>query len=409
VEDSAPPNRSCLRSFHEFAYTTWDLLNGKVGNAQMLLPPPPWQIEVAIPVQQIEGYYSPHTIEAVLVRSTNEGQEIWIAQGVSSKSLSQNDTIVYTIYRPTSHSWESVSADIDGTKYYASDLFLTADGSVWGSIAGEYHQGDPVPVESVPVLSKFDEHTQRFEFAPNVLEIVPTVPDDPKLGWFPYFARIDIVLDKKRNIFWIFAENDGIYRYDPTTMVTQKWLDLPDLKVSSRLALSPNGSIFVKDFRLERMTEPYFHLYEGSLYQFFPDTREFMQLEMPDEPWPAFSGWLVDRSGKLWLGTVGYRESDGSWRLLHPDPAEYFEHAGDQAWSPPYLMLESSDGLLWYQKFLDMGPRYEGTAWYNPKTGEGCMFTNLAVNIIEDSERQLWLAADGKLYKYALSQPITRP
>ena len=199
--------------------------------------------------------------------------------------------------------------------------------------------------------------------------------------------------------FWIFAEKDGIYLYEYNSHSTTKYVDIPDLNVS-RIARSNNGTIFVLDFRLEKMTEPYYHLYEGSLLEFIPETGEFVLIEMPSEPWPAFSGLLVTQEGKLWLGATGHREMDGSWRLMHPNPDNYFEHAGDPAWSTPYLMLESSDGLLWYQKDLDMNPNYEGTAWYNPETGEGCMFTNLVVNIVEDTKQQLWIVADENLYNY---------
>ncbi len=399
VEENTSPNRNCIKPFREFAYTVWDLRD-EVDDVQVMLPPP-WKIEATIPMPQIEGYYAPHINDVVLARSTNEGQEIWIAQKMLSASPSPGSETIFTIYQPTSQSWKNVPANIDNTDYYVSDLFVTRDGSIWGSTTGEYNHGDPVPTDKVPVLSKFNESTQRFEFAPGVLDIIPTLPDDPKSGWFLYFDKIDIVLDGKQDIFWIFSEKDGIYRYDPATQVTQKWLDLPDLHVTS-LALSSDGNIFVEDFRWERMTEPYFHLYEGSLFQFFPDTRELVPLEMPDEPWPVFSGWLVTQTGRLWMGTIGYWDLSGSWHLLHPSTEEFFKHAGDQAWATPHLMLESSDGLLWYRKSLDMGPSREGTAWYNPETGKGCMFTNLAVDVIEDSEHQLWLAAEGNLYRYPL-------
>ena len=63
--------------------------------------------------------------------------------------------------------------------------------------------------------------------------------------------------------------------------------------------------------------------------------------------------------------------------------------------------MESYDGILWYNKSLD-DVIISGMAWFNPNTREGCMFTNIVSNIIEDSDRQLWLAADGKLFKYQL-------
>jgi len=87
---------------------------------------------------------------------------------------------------------------------------------------------------------------------------------------------------------------------------------------------------------------------------------------------------------------------------LYPDTEKYFENIGNPTFATPHLMLESSNGLLWYKKYLDMGINHEGTAWYDPRTGQGCMFTNLAVNIIEDSKQQLWLVANGELYKNLL-------
>jgi hypothetical protein len=138
------------------------------------------------------------------------------------------------------------------------------------------------------------------------------------------------------------------------------------------------------------------------LYQFVPKSNEIVLIDIPDGTWPIFTGMLVDHRDRLWLGAIGYREPNSEWKLIHPDPQEYFRHAGDIYWAPPSLMLESSNGILWYKKFLD-DTRASGTAWYDPQTGDGCMFTNLAVNIIEDSEQQLWLVADGKLYKAPLN------
>jgi hypothetical protein len=64
---------------------------------------------------------------------------------------------------------------------------------------------DPKP-DKVPILSKFNEQTQRFEFDPGILEIPVTQEQ--------YFLQPEIILDQQ-DIFWIFAQRDGIYRYDP--------------------------------------------------------------------------------------------------------------------------------------------------------------------------------------------------
>jgi hypothetical protein len=367
----------------------------------VILPPSPWQIEEIIPPQHIEGYDSPFLTNTVITRSTTGGQEIWIEQEMLSSSAPGVKKL-FVIYQPASRSWMVVSGNIENTEFYVEKLFVTNDGGIWGSTTGKYYKGNIVPENKVPVLTMYNEETHQFEFTPGVLEIDLMKPDDPKVSWSDYFAKIDIALDVRQNIFWIFAEEDGIYRYEPNTQTTQKWLET-DLKVFFDPAMSPDGSIFVDDFRPERNIEPYFHLYNGSLLQFLPDTKELVPLEMPDEPWPWFSGWLVSRTSELWLGSIGYRKEDGSWQLLYPETEKYFENAGNPTFATPYLMLESLNGLLWYQKYLDMGINHEGTAWYNPRTKEGCMFTNLAVNIVEDSQQQLWLVADGKLYKNPLA------
>jgi hypothetical protein len=194
-----------------------------------------------------------------------------------------------------------------------------------------------------------------------------------------------------------------------TTQTTEQEIDLSGFYVTQAVS-SLDGTIYFEKYT-DRIysTETFFRLVEGMLFQFSPETKEVVPLDIPDEPWPIFSGMLVDRARNLWLGAIGYREPDGTWYLIHPDPEGYFKHAGDAYWAPPRLILQSSDGILWYQKALDSDLRAEGTAWYDPQTGEGCMFTNLAADIIEDSEQQLWLVADGKLYKYILGQLATQP
>lgn len=390
----------CVKPFDEFAYTFWDL-ESEIGNVQVILPTYPWQVDDVVPSQQVEGYYPPFFSEVAAARSRTGFEEIWIEQNMLPFSGSAVKKI-FVVYQPDLRSWRSISGNIKDTEFYVKSLFVTSDGSIWGSAAGEYYKESVVPNNKVPVLAKYNDNTHQFEFATGVLEIDLAEPDDPKAVWSPYFDGIEIVLDKRQNVFWIFVEKDGIYRYDPDVHETQKWLEA-DLRVFFEPVISPDGSIFVDDFRIERNIEPYFHLYQGALLQFYPSTKEVVPLEMPDEPWPWFSGWLISSDMKLWLGSVGYRTEDNSWHLLHPNTEEYFNNIGNPVFAMPRLMLESSNGLLWYQKYLDMGINHEGTAWYNPKTREGCMYTNLAVNIIEDSQQQLWLVADGKLYKNSLN------
>jgi hypothetical protein len=66
-------------------------------------------------------------------------------------------------------------------------------------------------------------------------------------------------------------------------------------------------------------------------------------------------------------------------------------------------IIESSDGTLWFEKFMDTSGAFgQGTGWFDPETGEGCRFTIEATSIVEDSNQTLWIVADEILYSYAL-------
>jgi hypothetical protein len=354
------------------------------------LPALPWQIEAVLPTHDFKGY-SLLVIDTKITRSINGHQEVWIIQYLSASESGYSNKNVFQVYQTDSREWKTVSADIQDSGFFVEDLFVTSDGSLWGQTVWDTTHGWSGP-KRVPVLSKFNETTRRFEFANNVLEI-PWV-----LFSYSFFPWPEIVLDQ-HDIFWIFAKNDGIYRYDPAIQKTEKQADRSDLNVT-QTALSPDGRIYFEIYSEKIYSkESFFRLSDGMLFEFHPDTKVIIPLDVPDGTWPVFAGMLVDHKNRLWLGAIGYREPNGQWTMVYPNPQEYFEHAGDMYWAPPGLILESSDGILWYKKFLD-DSRVDSTAWYNPETGEGCMFTNLAVNIIEDSEKKLWLVADGKLYKY---------
>ena len=275
-----------------------------------------------------------------------------------------------------------------GTNIFISEVFLTNDGTIWG-----INDWDGiVNFDKGPALSKFNEQTQQFEFAQGILEIPFTREQQ--------FINIGFVTDLFGKI-WIFVQDDGIYSYDPNIQTTSKHANLDSVFVNAP-ALSTDQSFYFIDQHYGKMVsgDPPFRISEQMIFQFFPDTGELAQVEIPDEPWPMAFSTFVTESEHLWLSAVGYIDlGDESWHLVNPDPSFYFDNVGQDATASPKLMLESSNGLLWFNKYSGV---YEGTAWYNPKTGKGCMFTNLPTNIVEDDQQQLWMFADGKLYRLAL-------
>ncbi len=379
----------CIRSFREFAYYGADM-SSRINTAP---PSAPWGTETRIPLQTIEGYRVSE-IQVVASRLVGGKEEIWLVQSLDSadEAIPQS-TNSFLIYQVESKKWEVVSGDIENSGLFVNDLFVTRDGDVWGRTVWDTVHGKTNLVK-IPVISKFNESTRRFEFAKGGVEIPWT------LFSYNFFPWPEIVLDSN-DVFWVFVKNDGIYRFDPIAEATEKQADLSGINVI-QTALSSDGNIYFEAFDEKIYSEEnFFRITDKMLYKFDPKTKAIVSLGFPDKPWPVFSGMVAGRDDKLWLGAIGYRDLNGDWVLIHPDPEAYFASAGDVYAAPPTLMMESSDGILWYKKSLD-DVRISGMAWFNPNTREGCMFTNIVSNIIEDSDRQLWLAADGKLFKYQL-------
>jgi hypothetical protein len=378
----------CIKSFAEFALPSQESI--RMPEPEIVFPLPPWQFEAEISHQQIDGF-SIFSVSSEAARSIDGHQEIWLTERLMADDGEKSDRHIFLVYYPITKKTNIIPAAIGDTGTFVKDLFVMEDGSVWGKIVWDITDR-AFKLDKAPVLSKFNENTRRFEFAPGVLEIqlFHELTGDGS-SW-------PIILLDTQGVFWILVDKDGLYRYDPFTRTTEKQTDLSTFSIF-QAALAPDRSIYFETYDARRLYE---RLVEGSLFQFNPKTRSIVPLNIPVEPWPVFYGMLVDHKDRLWLGASGFREPVNQWYLIHPNPQEIFKHLGDIFWAPPKLMLESSNGRLWYQKFLEGDTTGEGTAWYNPQTGEGCMFTNIAANIIEDSEQQLWLVADEKLYKYVI-------
>ncbi len=382
---------ACLKSFNEFAYTAPAHLEAE--HPRTVLPASPWKYVGEVPQANMDGYQASSTGDAAIARSTVNGTEIWFIKHLQA-ARSNGSTNIFAVYETRPRRWRMVSAKIADTDSYVQRLFATRDGRLWGSTIWDLGKKS-ADSQDIPALSVFDDRTQSFAFAngaPGVEKVRIS---------YNYFPWPEIVLDRN-DVFWIFAKDNGLYRYDPLAQSSEKVIDLSGQKVTDT-ALSPDGSIYYAAFSETIYSrERFFQLSNGMLSQFKPRTSELISLAAPGTPWPAPGGILADHNGNLWLGAEGYRDGSGDWHLLRTNVQEYFQDAGDIYWASPLPVLESSNGLLWFEKYLD-DRRADGTAWLDPRTGNGCMFTNVAARVIEDSERRLWLAADDKLFEYSLN------
>lgn len=368
----------CVGSFRTFAYSAPE------ENAPPLaetLPQDPWSVETPLPIPSDDQTL----ISVETTRFLNGYSEVWLKKG-TSHSISQPTTHEYLIYRTDTKTWKTIPAQVEDTEIYVQKLFVANDGSIWGQNAWPTYSG----LSDAAILSKYDEKDERFKFDRNVVTIPAAWRDS---DGYDYWSN---VLIDPEGIFWIFANKTAIFSYDPASQQIKRHAEIPDLLVA-HVALAPDHKIYLA----RQWESPMFSIQDEELWEFNPPTGDLKNLGTPPDPWPAYNNILVDHSGRLILGAVGLRNGNGTWHRIYPNPLVYFwkmKWEGDYRWYTPELILESSDGRLWFRKKLDDGVDW-GMAWWDPQRMSGCWFTTIYTNIVEDQQRNLWMAADGKLYK----------
>ena len=369
---------TCYKTFEEFAYTNF------IQSSEKWLPTEPWQIQAKMPNKYLgdSAYW-----DVQLVRYVNDDPEIWFRGWSGNK----NDDTNILIYHPHSRRWTPISDVVEKSDISVQELYLTKDGTVWGrNYWNKERKNTP---DRGSILSKYNEQTNQFEFVPEVFQ-VPFANEEK-------YSSTNVLFDDVNNVFWIGIEPDGLYTYDPNIDKTTKQASLQNMSVGT-LGSATDGTIFFTNL-IEEPEYPSFapeNLYEGFLMRFSPEGNEFIALEVPDKPWPKLGLPIVTKSDFLWIGAVGYLDlNNNRWNLL-VEPSDYYV-GGYLSWpTSPYVILEDGSGIVWFR--LASEQRGGGMAWLDPKTGEGCMFTNIPAKIVEDDRQQLWMFADGKLYRYAL-------
>lgn len=106
---------------------------------------------------------------------------------------------------------------------------------------------------------------------------------------------------------------------------------------------------------------------------------------------------------RLWLNDNGWFDFSTSrtpqWFTVVRSPIfiDFLPGAGVWAWGKPVFTTESEGGVLWYSSS-------RGTGWLDTKDGTWCLFTSYPSNVIKDSESNLWVFVDGKLYTFDMEK-----
>lgn len=372
VEKSFTEN--CIPPIVDFSYPVNQEFN--VTAKPIFSPKSPWEIDRALP-QYPDGFSGQYDI--MFTRQTaNNTNEIWIKSYLSSINQQVNlgkNIVSILIYHFNDKSWDQIPLPDPATEALQTvdRLYLSKNGNVYGINLSS----------SNTIFSKFEEREKKFK----VLESSDKIP----VG--------STFFDKSRNIFWIFEPYKSIYSFNPVTLQLKKYTDIPnvDITFEKGVAFSSDGSIYLlNDGGREILQKS-----DLEILRFSPekDIVEIINNPLLDQT-PFFS-LFIDHSGNLWLDDHAWMGPNGIWYQVIRSPVFITDRMPDSGnnylWTFPEITFESSDGLLWFQSA-------NGMTRLNIQNGEWCWFTTYKSNIVEDADHNLWMIADGKLYKNSLGE-----
>jgi hypothetical protein len=113
-----------------------------------------------------------------------------------------------------------------------------------------------------------------------------------------------------------------------------------------------------------------------------------------------FNSVFFDKDGNMWLNDHSMMSSDGEWYQIIRSPifiTDRIREMNDQyLWGFPDIVLESSNGYLWFDSA-------NGISWFDPLEEKWCWVTNdHSATPIEGNSNDIWMAIEGKLYVYQI-------
>lgn len=357
-------DNGCIPPIINFAYPVNE---GHSRNTTQILPPIPWQAEALLPEIPPET----RAFDLVSIARTKDGyNEIWVKRQIyiEGKNSESVPKVQLMIYRTNSKEWILIPEEFNDKSAKSGSIYVTNDGTIWAYLG----------FSGYSYFGVYNEKEERFDYvvgSENVPQGNQLLDDDGK--------------------FWILANRDGIYSYDTASHKIEKHINMPDLETGSSLygsmaTSAPDGSIYFLNMTGERQV---------SLMHYIPEIDQLELVPNIDYLGDISYNLFMDRSGRLWFGDLGWMEPDGIWYRIVRSPVfitDRAESSEKYIWAYPSIVFESSNHLLWFQSD-------NGMTWLDPKEGKWCWFTTEQSNIVEDQQHNLWMIADGKLYKRPLT------
>jgi hypothetical protein len=360
----------CLGDFNEFAYG-YEV--EPEGDFHFVYPLPPWKLVRELPD---DGNY--WTLGKT---KHNNKLEIWLVKSYENQGH-EHDEIVIFVPSTSEITMFPLESNQKGIAFFR--IYFFDDGMIWGK--NELDSNDQNLSEGIPLLSKFNREERRFIVDENSPVISNQLSDIT-------YQNLDVWPDSE-NTFWYFLPEKGLYRYDPASGTTDNMLQLMDFKVMHE-TMDGEGNIY---FMGTHNDIDHWNIYRYSTSD--DELKVITSLESLFSRHRIF----VDHNGQIWLDLVKKIDPSGKQTILHPDLETYHEivvkNPGHSYIDPAEVFFESSNGYLWLSK---RGYNIQGMAWYDPKSGKGCWYTNRRGGILEDDNHHIWYVADHYLYKLELN------
>lgn len=345
----ADSDKECLPPLATFAFPHGET-NITPPPQKPVLPPSEWNLVSPLPnFDKLAAY------RLALISYNDQYSEIWV--------LTNNGQGLFQ-YRTDTKEWSVNKTNYDSI---ASLLFPDNKGNVWSARKGYYG-----PFDAQPFLSRYDKGKEEF---------VPVYNNGDT-----WTLTISSVKVDNKGIFWLMVKNRNSYQllsFDPTTLKAKLHLESPDY--GSSLVISRDNKILFIDQK------------ENDLIAYTPDTEKIDTYHIPVAFGYADADLYLDSFERLWFNDLGWFDFSTStsrqWFTVVRSPIfiGFPEGIGQWVWTRPTFLTESADGLLWFRSI-------RGDGWLDTKTGTWCLFTTYDSNILQDSEHNLWMLADGKLY-----------
>lgn len=366
-EPKTTENNICIPPFTEFSYYAGQ---GTPYPEKSVVPPTPWTMEATIELQ---------TPVLLGVRTLpNNVNELWFLERFTLGSEKNAQNQVYS-FRTDEAELKPVVLNeaFLSSLFPINDIYITNDNSIWTTdFTNSYSKN--------PILGKYDEINN---------EILPVV----KLFNISHHSSLPtlVLIDQNSDLFWFLVPYGYIYSYDPITDTLEKHISIGEKEIGGA-AVTSNGKIYIYALRFE-------HTSDGAgdaLFLYSPTDGTLEQvtyyLERNYQPMSLY----IDQDERLWMGSNGWMEPDGTWYQTVSSPL-FVQATGELVgnrfdhWFPPDIKFETSDGLLW---FTGRG----GTYSLDFENGEWCWVSTFS-EIVMDNDGNLWMLADGNLYYYEIN------